>query len=262
MYTQRFNPRPRTGGDALSITASGDACMIRVSIRAPARGATPSARPKGVEPTECFNHGGPTVTLDSAISCFNPRPRTGGDSLKPAINCQPGGGFNPRPRTGGDPRAKFETVLEPSVSIRAPARGATRRSAKYVCCALCVFQSAPPHGGRRGRISERPHHRGRCQVSIRAPARGATWTKAGPDLRGSQDEVSIRAPARGATELPRTISFAGTGDCFNPRPRTGGDRGHSKRPEELRLAWSLREPCMVVDVTHPCNTFVSSQHLC
>ena len=44
-------------------------------------------------------------------------------------------------------------------------------------------------------------------------------------------------------------------------PAPGSDRGLSKRPEESRLVVVSREPCMVVDVTHPCNTFVSSQHL-
>ena len=53
-----FNPRPRTGGD-LVLDRVGQ--RRHVSIRAPARGATPARR------------------AVSAGHCFNPRPRTGGD---------------------------------------------------------------------------------------------------------------------------------------------------------------------------------------
>ena len=120
--------------------------------------------------------------------------------------------FNPRPRTGGDsfpPKNK-----RPSTT----------------------FQSAPPHGGRH------PSCRRRLpvpEVSIRAPARGAT-------LDGLSvtryTVVSIRAPARGATDAMRGIGASfqfqsapphggrhrhgqppRVRDCFNPRPRTGGD---------------------------------------
>ena len=57
-----FNPRPRTGGDTVGL-ADGCVRTWKVSIRAPARGATSPVR------------GVPTV----GIKCFNPRPRTGGD---------------------------------------------------------------------------------------------------------------------------------------------------------------------------------------
>ena len=148
------------------------------------------------------------------------------------------------------------------VSIRAPARGATWCGDDGL--RGCLFQSAPPHGGRLGtaRCSD-----ARSPVSIRAPARGATstvgacptMTRFNPRPRTGGDTCGTTfqsAPPHGGR--PRSFSTL----LFNPRPRTGGDRGLSKRPEELRLAWSLRELCMVVDVTHPCNTFVSSQHLC
>ena len=179
-----------------------------------------------------------------------------------------------------------------TVSIRAPARGATGE--QQVLAGGMMFQSAPPHGGRQetsarcgwrsgfnprprtggdsrqraprwaaSRFNPRPRTGGdpgladssaTCSVSIRAPARGATWEW----RRADRADVSIRAPARGAT-APSPIWPPSR--SFNPRPRTGGDRGRSKRPDELRLAWSLREPCMVVDVPHSCKTFVSSQHL-
>src|SRR5690606_18473449 len=56
----------------------------RVSIRAPARGATLAAGYAG-----------------RALHCFYPRPRTGGDD-RPEVVLPDAGGFYPRPRTGGD----------------------------------------------------------------------------------------------------------------------------------------------------------------
>ena len=83
---------------------------------------------------------------------FNPRPRTGGDLFILAhhrlLNR-----FNPRPRTGGDLAAFNLSDLEPWVSIRAPARGATR--VLGLTAKQFAFQSAPPHGGRlRGADSQ------------------------------------------------------------------------------------------------------------
>ena len=55
-----------------------------------------------------------------------------------------------------------------------------------------LFQSTPPHGGRHGDGRRLVHPR----------------------------EVSIHAPAWGATILCCIVAFY---DCFNPRPRMGGD---------------------------------------
>ena len=57
------------------------------------------------------------------FNSFNPRPRTGGDKLI-VLQAPLSKSFNPRPRTGGDCSAKRKRRLR-SVSIRAPARGAT-----------------------------------------------------------------------------------------------------------------------------------------
>jgi len=58
------------------------------------------------------------------------------------------------------------------VSIRAPARGATRRSSSRPGSRRCRrFQSAPLREGRPDRLFD---DRERQDVSIRAPARGAT----------------------------------------------------------------------------------------
>ena len=81
----------------------------RVSIRAPARGATWRA----------------IVTIESAYG-FNPRPRAGGD--RSSRRCSsPRRRFNPRPRAGGATVALLHLLGELEVSIRAPARGATGR---------------------------------------------------------------------------------------------------------------------------------------
>ena len=143
-----FNPRPRTGGDALSMhfpstpnkfqstpphggrpgfpgTPNG---TYKVSIHAPARGATIKTRTRPIR-----------------NGSFNPRPRTGGD--RHAIKDK---GykvrFNPRPRTGGDRQRCQRLDTE-------------------------AFQSTPPHGGRPTRHSDCESTIG---VSIHAPARGAT----------------------------------------------------------------------------------------
>ena len=149
------------------------------------------------------------------------------------------------------------------VSIRAPARGATRSRSSTRPHRAC-FNPAPPHGGRQD-------CRAACAipgVSIRAPARGATpsfvtWhlgqllfqsapphggrpacvlgtlrfhrfnprPRTGGDDRitgysGDLRSVSIRAPARGATSCAVRCSPIRR---FNPRPRTGGDSTTASR---------------------------------
>ncbi|CAP53998.1 conserved hypothetical protein [Gluconacetobacter diazotrophicus PA1 5] len=104
-------------------------CMDAVSIHAPAQGATPKY-------------------YLSARACrgFNPRSRTGSDSLaKEAMSRL--GGFNPRSRTGSDPAA-----------MRAPSalRGFNPRSrtgsdpARFTPSHVsATFQSTLPHRERR-----------------------------------------------------------------------------------------------------------------
>ena len=76
---------------------------------------------------------------------FNPRARTGRDRPPQALRCI-STSFNPRARTGRDVRY-HKVFVETSVSIHAPARGAT---------------------------ASRRTHLQRLVVSIHAPARGAT----------------------------------------------------------------------------------------
>ena len=123
------------------------------------------------------------------LCCFNPRPRMGGDwpstSFALAEAC-----FNPRPRMGGDTLKIFQVTPTP------------------------MFQSTPPHGGRRSTwlimpflmcFNPRPRMGGDFparwlydlrQVSIHAPAWGATAPTSPCALVAI---VSIHAPAWGAT---------------------------------------------------------------
>ncbi len=143
-----FNPRPRAGGDGAA--ELGDVESV-VSIHAPARGATQRA------PCAGTHSGGFQSTPPRGgrlrrscrrywlPSCFNPRPRAGGDLLLFAGQCHldvsihaPARGatvcggvsrassssFNPRPRAGGDPIAVYHRNAIP------------------------LFQSTPPRGGR------------------------------------------------------------------------------------------------------------------
>ena len=149
---------------------------------------------------------------------------------------QPRSSFNPRPRTGGDMRPSRRS-FRPRVSIHAPARGATRTSLGLLS-PHDQFQSTPPHGGRPVRGPERggglmfqstPPHGGRLvfagSVGERRPFQSTPphGGRHGPELPDPVlAAVSIHAPARGAT---CDRSSRGTAQkCFNPRPRTGGDR--------------------------------------
>ena len=124
------------------------------------------------------------------LLCFNPRPRAGGDDIAVKID-QLINEFQSTPPRGGRHGDDCETVGERLVSIHAPARGATT-------------SVAAPNSA--------------CAVSIHAPARGATvldgWVL-------DNWVVSIHAPARGATKPIQALLQAK--QCFNPRPRAGGD---------------------------------------
>ena len=98
-----FNPRARTGRDWVWISIL---CMAKVSIHAPARGATTES------PEYIGKNNG-----------FNPRARTGRDATpqRPLTSLFR---FNPRARTGRD-GGDDESIACDWVSIHAPARGAT-----------------------------------------------------------------------------------------------------------------------------------------
>ena len=184
-----------------------------------------STHPHGVRPqrlVNCFPFIG-----------FNPRTRTGCDSS--AFFSQfPGLCFNPRTRTGCDslyanyPRFRSVSIHAPArgatrpsavpmlvsrVSIHAPARGATKLNTRSI--GTSGFQSTHPHGVRlcNPNVSKNflpfqsthPHGVRLAAfklsfvwywVSIHAPARGATRFS---QIHWLVPKVSIHAPARGAT---------------------------------------------------------------
>ena len=170
-------------------------------------------------------HGGRRKPPDEGsrpTSCFNPRPRTGGDLAStaqdliasvsihaPARGATSAGArafvyysrFNPRPRTGGDSWTAWRSAWMTCFNPR-PRTGGDERQREYGQRPE-VFQSTPPHGGRLELL------------------------RMGFTFRG----VSIHAPARGATGRSRRACVIGS--RFNPRPRTGGDctpRRRRRRP--------------------------------
>ena len=170
--------------------------VIVISIHAPARGATrymiagetypgefQSTLPRG-ERLNCM------ISLPEQIY-FNPRSREGSDRAKGAKPWQLAD-FNPRSREGSDQQGKPQEIRRQSISIHAPARGATAawpqirrpgqnfnpRSRKGSDIAIQAalqnyeeFQSTLPQGERH------KWHFGDSTyffISIHAPARGAT----------------------------------------------------------------------------------------
>jgi len=146
-----FNPRPCARGDVHLSALS--AVMVEVSIRAPARGATPVV-----------------ATTGARTQSFNPRPCARGDRARrdegvargavsirapargatrpswsriPAIHS-----FNPRPCARGDLLTQACRRARRRVSIRAPARGATG-TCRRLSGIGDQFQSAPLREGRR-----------------------------------------------------------------------------------------------------------------
>ena len=154
----------------------------------PPHGGRPAAYHSGNPEQSTPPHGG---RLDSGLSAmrgsFNPRPRTGGDLLHVgSLHCRA------LTRGGG------------TVSIHAPARGATRR---------------PPNG--------KATAWGDLIVSIHAPARGATadvHATAAVDRESWSRSASFQStPPHGGR--PALIMDQCPRISFNPRPRTGGDDG-------------------------------------
>ena len=143
--------------------------------------------------------------------------------------------FNPRSREGSDPTAVF-LLHFPSISIHAPARGATagitatqnlsqdfnprsREGSDTVCSPFVISSQYFNPRSREG--SDLPSW---CIwsmasiISIHAPARGATKKQGG---NRPEYSISIHAPARGATGNLR--STGDSGKHFNPRSREGSD---------------------------------------
>ena len=144
-----FNSRPRVGGDLNGQVVQQ---LVHISIHAPAWGATMMG----------------AKAAEKALFQFTP-PRGGRRILSPTASTG-ATYFNSRPRVGGDHIQVDGAVALVTISIHAPAWGATlpRR----------LHHQAPP-------------------ISIHAPAWGATG---GVPLQKLCRQISIHAPAWGATQ--------------------------------------------------------------
>ncbi len=193
---KRFDPRPRTGGDGIR---AARAYLAQAFRSAPPHGGR-HGRENGLADGDCFDPrprtggDGAVANAGGAGRCFDPRPRTGGDAtswrrlLKRTC-------FDPRPRTGGDGGHPARPRPPDEVSIRAPARGATRLAAAGLRLSPAGFDPRPRTGGDsrhtcrngdRGRFDPRPRTGGDLWIGM---------------LAIMHEAVSIRAPARGATAL-------------------------------------------------------------
>ncbi len=122
--------------------------------------------------------------------------------------------FNPRSREGSDGSPIGNSLSIMTISIHAPARGAT---------ILVLFQfTLDFHFNPRSREgSDEIFHMPYAlitEISIHAPARGATKKNR---FIAVDDIISIHAPARGATHSQRHINHSSV--YFNPRSREGSD---------------------------------------
>ncbi len=172
--------------------------------------------------------------------CFNPRPRTEGDHQQ-SRGAHARQGFNPRPRTEGDREPEPKPPIMQPVSIHAPARRATHLRLSFRTTPTSfnprprtegdswresgysdgtMFQSTPPHGGRRV-VGQPVDLVG--DVSIHAPARRATQAFGQGD---DEDDVSIHAPARRATRDRDSHRRDRGVSIHAPARRATASRGH------------------------------------
>ena len=177
----RVSIRAPAWGATCSAPGTNTWIQVPVSIRAPAWGATPSTTSNA-------------VGAEIAVSIR--RPRVGGDDLPARVS------------------SRFSSL---AVSIRAPAKGATPPRRADAGCEL-------------GR------------VSIRAPAWGAT-SDAVSGHRSRTAMVFQSAPPRGGRPIWPDVGGAREPARFNPRPRVGGDSRHRIHLIKNEKTWALpREP--------------------
>ena len=121
-----FQSTPPRGGRHRCIHRNGR--IMAVSIHAPAWGAT------GVK------------MIHADLSKFQSTPPRGGRPQRQAWTRSSGTCFNPRPRVGGDGVIR-DTVTGLSVFQSTPPRGGRPRA--VITIKILKFQSTPPRGGRR-----------------------------------------------------------------------------------------------------------------
>ena len=162
------------GGDSMCVSIS---LSRNVSIHAPAWGATATAgRTYGVQKFQSTPPHGGRLKLwqqQTKNSCFNPRPRMGGDLFPKVLRADmkfqstpPHGGrrlsrrcgtcgtgcFNPRPRMGGDVGDQIWAKADKGFNPRPRMGGDALVDGLKT---LFEFQSTPPHGGRPSRRRKR-----------------------------------------------------------------------------------------------------------
>ena len=211
-----FNPRARAGRDRMSCRHVIDGKQFQ------------STRPRGARPAA-------TAMIGSRLWFQSTRPR--GARLRSIVyavrtpSC-----FNPRARAGRDVTASRRADARRSVSIHAPARGATTSCAdEYRSISVSI------HAPARGATRRRPDDAVDERVSIHAPARGATAVRAGalpatsrfnPRARAGRDALNGRDRIESATfqstrprgARPATESLTAQRHAsFNPRARAGRD---------------------------------------
>ena len=173
-----FNSRPCGRGDNCSPAQDG---LQSISIHAPAGGAT--CRPTSTRCQQCLfqftplREGRPPVRRPPGlVPNFNSRPCGRGD-LPRYFRAATQSYFNSRPCGRGDPAVHVGQSIQQSISIHAPAGGATPRAL--------------------------PRSRSTQRISIHAPAGGATHIK---QLHSAQSDISIHAPAGGATNINQEVT--------------------------------------------------------
>ena len=218
---------------------------IKISIHAPARGATPgtsdpsfllifqSTLPRGERPRHSISYRTRSyfnprsregsdfafAMFYTSIFYFNPRSREGSDAVWVIISIK-NTYFNPRSREGSDRncgsrRGRLNYNFNPR------SREGSDYSLGNTHALHVRFQSTLPRGERRYSAVLRVC----CSlISIHAPARGATVIPG--RLLAHVVGISIHAPARGATYLRAPVYHFHSN--FNPRSREGSDGDKAK----------------------------------
>jgi len=171
-----FNPRTRTGCDCRMATAKRH--RGRVSIHAPARGATISAslisKVSWVSihaPARGATEEGSKLMGVSQVSIHAPA-RGATDDVQTNLHLP--SSFNPRTRTGCDRHFQIVGLFDRPFQSTHP--HGVRRVWEWVEYTRQAFQSTHPHGVRLPAVTAECTY---SVVSIHAPARGATLYKEG-----------------------------------------------------------------------------------
>ena len=183
---------------------------------------------------------------------FNPRPRTGGDPPCPTLWTLRVRRFNPRPRTGGDALTTTTFALAASVSIHAPARGATGKRLESFP-PTDQFQSTPPHGGRpSSAISLRA-----AEFQSTPPHGGRRWAAR---LRLQDCSLFQSTPPHGGRQY-QVLTKARNEDGFQSTPPHGGRRRHYKSSVSLGLQAVLHRPPKIDTKTSSVVKTITSKRL-